>query len=134
MQMKTANKQILSLDRLQKRSDFLRVSEAVKAAKPTDPPLKWTAKAFTLQAVPNGLDQLRVGITATKKLEKTAVGRNRMKRRLRAAAASILTRYGKIGMDYVIIARIGALTLPMDKMEQEIIWCLERLGHVKPRA
>jgi ribonuclease P protein component len=127
--MKATHSDIARLDRLQKRSDFLRISEVVRGVKAGEPPLKWTAKAFTLQAVPNGLDRIRYGVTATKKLEKTAVGRNRMKRRMRAAAMAILPQYGKTGFDYVFIARDQALTFPMDKIEKEIIWCLEKLGH-----
>ena len=62
-----------------------------------------------LQAAPHppGLganEATRVGFTASRKVG-NAVVRNRAKRRLRAAAAEVLTREGRPGTDYVLIAR-----------------------------
>ena len=62
-----------------------------------------------LQAAPcpgEGPAELRVGFTASKRIG-NAVARNRAKRRLRAAAASVLPLHGKPGTDYVLIARAG---------------------------
>lgn len=49
---------------------------------------------------------IRVGFTASRKVG-NAVARNRAKRRLRAAAALVLTQFGRPGCDYVLIARAG---------------------------
>jgi ribonuclease P protein component len=49
---------------------------------------------------------VRVGFTASRKVG-NAVVRNRAKRRLRAAAAEIISRDGRPGTDYVLIARAG---------------------------
>jgi len=51
-------------------------------------------------------EKVRVGFTASRKVG-NAVVRNRAKRRLRAAAAEILSRDGRPGTDYVLIARAG---------------------------
>jgi ribonuclease P protein component len=49
---------------------------------------------------------VRIGFTASRKVG-NAVVRNRAKRRLRAAAAEVLSRDGRPGTDYVLIARAG---------------------------
>jgi ribonuclease P protein component len=86
------------LDKLKTRADFLRVAGTrVRAARP----------GLVLQAAPrpgDGALALRVGFTASKRVG-NAVARNRAKRRLRAAAASVLPLHGKPGTDYVLIAR-----------------------------
>lgn len=95
--------QRLSLARLKRRRDFLRVADGVRAAKP----------GLVLQARPMPEDgpaiPVRVGFTATRKIG-NAVARNRARRRLRAAAASVLPAKARAGHDYVLVARAGTLT------------------------
>ena len=50
-------------------------------------------------------DYPRVGFTVTKKIG-NAVVRNRLRRRLKALAFSMLNRCGMAGVDYVIIGRV----------------------------
>lgn len=88
------------LIRLKTRPDFLRVAAGRVRAVRT---------GLVLQAAPQpgeGAGALRVGYTASKRVG-NAVARNRAKRRLRAAAASVLPLHGKAGTDYVLIARAG---------------------------
>jgi len=118
--MHATKQDLKNLDRLQKRSDFLRLNNGAQ---------KWVSKSFILLAAPNDKDARRFGVTVTKKLEKTAVGRNRMKRRLRALACDILPAGSKDGMDYVLIARDGAATRNYDDLQKDLKWCLEKLGH-----
>jgi len=118
--MKATTEDLKKLDRLQKRSDFLRLNKGAD---------RWVSKGFILLATPNETNTRRVGITVTKKLEKTAVGRNRMKRRLRAVAADILPNGSKDGMDYVLIARDGAADRVYADLQKDLKWCLEKLGH-----
>ena len=59
---------------------------------------------------------IRVGYTASRKVG-GAVVRNRAKRRLRAAAAREIPRWGHAGWDYVLIARRGSTaTLPFAQL------------------
>lgn len=65
---------------------------------------------FSLQARDRKDDAgLRLGLTVTKKVG-NAVERNRIRRRLRAAARAVLPQAGKGGFDYVVVARRAALT------------------------
>ena len=90
------------LVRLKIRADFLRVAASGRRA--VRPGLMLQAAAS-----PSRIDEaaaVRVGFTASRKVG-NAVIRNRAKRRLRAAAAETLARYGQCGTDYVLIARAG---------------------------
>lgn len=118
--MKATKEDLKKLERLLKRSDFLLVAANGK---------KWVSKGVIVIANPNDLGTRRVGITVTKKLEKTAVGRNRMKRRLRAIAADVLTQDAKAGMDYVLIARHGTASCSYDELKKDLRWCLGKLGY-----
>lgn len=90
------------LVRLKTRADFLRVAAGRRRA---------VRPGVMLQAAPrppatDGGEAVRVGFTASRKVG-NAVIRNRAKRRLRAVAAEVLARHGRIGTDYVLIARAG---------------------------
>lgn len=69
----------------------------------------------------------RFGVTATKKLG-NAVVRNRAKRRLREAAARLLTVYGIPGFDYVLVARSGILTASWGQLLDDVKAALVRLS------
>jgi ribonuclease P protein component len=88
------------LARLKARADFLRIAAARRSA---------GRPGLVLQAAPAPLAEVgdfavRVGFTASRRVG-NAVARNRAKRRLRAAAAEVLTREAAPGTDYVLIAR-----------------------------
>lgn len=68
----------------------------------------------------------RIGFTVTKRTG-SAVERNRIRRRLRAAANTVLKRAGQAGFDYVLIARRPALTAPYEAIVQEMERALARL-------
>jgi ribonuclease P protein component len=116
--MKATKEQMSRLDRLKKRSDFLAVQKNGK---------KWVAKGFIIQAAPNGLEKSRFGLVVTKKLNKSAVVRNRMKRRLRAVAYDVLPLHGADGQDYVLIGRTDTLDRPYDALKRDLTWCLGKL-------
>ncbi len=88
------------LERLKCRADFLRVAAARRRA--ARPGLVLQAAARHGGTADDAA--VRVGFTASRKVG-NAVVRNRAKRRLRAAAAEVLARRGRPGMDYVLIAR-----------------------------
>jgi ribonuclease P protein component len=107
---------------LKTRADFLRVAATRRRA---------VALGLILQAArrPEGsgcVALVRVGFTASRKVG-NAVTRNRAKRRLRSAAASILLGEGKPGTDYVLIARASTVDRPYDALIADLEAALHRV-------
>ena len=107
-----------SLIRIKKRSDFLHAQRRGQ---------KWVSHGLIIQAVPNELGEKRVGFTVTKRTEKSAVKRNRIKRRLRAVVADVLPDHAKDGHDYVLIGRSMTATRPYQTLCDDLKWCLGKL-------
>ena len=100
------------LKRLRKRRDFLRAAKGARADRAT----------LSVQAVEAGgqgaASAPRAGFTVTKKIG-TAVVRNRVRRRLRAAVAAEAARL-QPGIDYVVIGRRSALTSDFSGLRADI--------------
>ena len=77
--MHAAKAQQASLSRIRKRADFLKTQGQGR---------RWVASGLILQTAPNRQGVRRVGYTVSKRVDKSAVRRNRIKRRLRAASAA----------------------------------------------
>ena len=82
---------------------------------------------LTLQAMPNDLGCIRVGFTVTKRTHKSAVKRNRIKRRLRAVAADILPLYAKDSCDYILVGRALSAIRPYETLQDDLKWCLRKM-------
>ena len=117
------------LVRLKTRADFVRVAAGrMRAVRP----------AFIVQAAPRPIGEddgevVRVGFTASRKVG-NAVVRNRAKRRLRAAAAEVLPRKGRPGMDYVIVARATSSERPYAELVADLEGALRQLDRQKAGA
>lgn len=74
----------------------------------------------------DGDDAMRLGITVTKKIG-GAVVRNRMKRRFRALARTILPNGGFPGADHVLIGREGGIERDFALLTQELEKALRKL-------
>ncbi len=110
---------------LKTRADFLRIAAGRRRA---------VRPGFVLQALarpsPNGdAEAVRVGYTASRKVG-NAVVRNRAKRRLRAAAAEILPRFGRPGTDYVLIARGTTGAQPYAALVADLAGALRQVERV----
>ena len=127
-----------TVGRLKTRPQFLRVAAAKR---------KWVAPGLILQAArrQHGSDraapdlpaepgtepevrepEVRVGFTVTRRVG-NAVTRNRVKRRLRAAAADVFPRVGRGGTDYVVIGRNTTLVRPYQDLLQDLEQAIVRL-------
>lgn len=116
--MQSQNKDSQYIDRLKKRSDFVSAKENGRS---------WVSKSIVLQVRANDLNQIRYGVTITKKIYPSAVKRNRVKRRLRALAMETLETAAKPGYDYVFIGRKQSYDQDYERLKSEILWCLKKL-------
>jgi len=117
---------MMTVGRLRRRAEFLKVAAGRR---------KWAMPGLVLQVRAWGeaeqsvlpTETMRVGYTASRKVG-SAVARNRARRRLRAAVRESLSRNGRTGHDYVLIARTGTLTRPYPALLGDIEAALDRLG------
>lgn len=107
------------LKRLKTRDQFVRLNKEGK---------KWVSRSVIVQVAKNCDDAPRVGFTATKRTSKLAVDRNRIKRRMSAAAQDVLSKVAKGGFDYVLIGRPATLSVPYATLCNDLNWCLKRLA------
>lgn len=109
---------------LVKRSDFLCVQSKGQ---------KWVSQSFVIQILKNDLDVIRIGYTVSKKIFKSAVKRNRVKRRLRAVAADVILTRAVSGYDYILVGRQQTLTRPYEELLSDAKWCLKKTNCLKPK-
>ena len=105
---------------LTRRADFLAANRGLRVARP----------GFVLLVNPNPLDQVRFGITVTKKIG-NAVVRNRMKRRFRALLRELLPEQGLPAHDHVLIGRDGGVEREFAKLREELTAALARAAQGK---
>ena len=106
---------------LKKRKDFVRV--ATKGHKMVTSGLILQA-AQTLCSDEN---TSRLGFTATKKLGKAHI-RNRVKRRLRAAAREIFPKQSRPLTDYVLIGRYNTADCDFAELKKNMSWALKKIN------
>jgi ribonuclease P protein component len=113
------------MERLRRRAAFKAVAGGRRVASP----------GFVLQALKPGGDAgdssghrpPRIGFTVTKKIG-NAVVRNRIRRRLKAAARAA-AGHAEVATDYVIVARRGALTLHFQRLVTDLMAGFDALSH-----
>ncbi len=126
--MRAPKTHLTQISRLPHQAAFAFIRKAEK---------KWVTEAFVLQVCekiesrkPRPQDY-GVVITVSKRAAKSAVDRNRMRRRLQAVVRLILPKLGKEGFDYNLSARAASLTRDMVQMEKDLTWALKRLEMLK---
>ena len=108
-----------SLIQIKKRIEFLHVQSKGQ---------KWVSHGLILQTAPNNNDMKRIGYTVSKRVDKSAVKRNRIKRRLRAVAADILPNGAIDGQDYILVGRPATAIRPYETLCEDLRWCLRKMG------
>jgi ribonuclease P protein component len=110
-------------ERLRRRSDYLRAAKSGQSRQ---------SRAFKLQMAmrdEKSLGAPRFGFTVTKKVA-GAVGRNRIRRRLKEALRVSGALAARPGRDYVFVARRAALTEPFSNLVTQMADGLARLGRL----
>ena len=118
--MHTRKKDLAAIEMLTERRSFLDIQSNGK---------KWVSRGLVLRVKENDLGRIRVGFTVSKRVDKSAVKRNRIKRRLRAVAADVLTLYGAKNADYVLLGRKETALRPYESLIKDLKWCLKRTGY-----
>lgn len=113
--------QAASLRRLTKRSEFLRAARGNRAGR----------RGFSLQSVESGQETPGLGFTVSRKVG-NAPQRNRVKRRLRAAAGACAAAF-RAQHDYVLVGRREALALPFSVLVADLEQLIDRVDE-KPRT
>lgn len=116
----------MRLDRLTQRKEFLAAAEHGR---------RFRSSAFTAQirdVLPaEAREGLRLGLTASRKTG-NAVKRNRIRRRLRAAAEAALAGQAGRPCDIVIVARPETLTAPFATLVADLSVAIERARPARP--
>lgn len=117
--MHATKQQQASLTQIKKRSDFLKIQGKGR---------KWVSHGLIVQTAPNEDGLTRIGFTVSKRVDKLAVKRNRIKRRLRAVAADVLPGGAKGAQDYILVGRPQTATRPYETLCEDLRWCLKKMG------
>lgn len=102
------------------RRDFLDIQSNGK---------KWVAGGLILQVKENSLGLKRIGFTVSKRVDKSAVKRNRIKRRLRAVAADVISAHAKGGCDYILVGKRSTPDRSYATLVNDLKWCLKKTGY-----
>ena len=115
---------------LRRRSEFQRIRKGAR----------WATAAFVLEAKQRGdgngaptVQLPRFGFTITRQIGK-AVDRNRIRRRLKAAVASVQMDHARGDFDYVLIARGPALSSAFDVLVSDLAIALDRVHRTPART
>jgi ribonuclease P protein component len=112
------------IERLKKRRDFVRAARGKKAAR----------RSFFLEARERSeAGPPRFGFTVSKRVAKSAVRRNRIRRRLKEAARLVAAQHAADGVDYVLVARPSALTQPFSLLRSTLADALRQIGADRAR-
>ena len=111
--------------RLKRRHEFLRVARGGR--KCAMPGLVLQAHEHQIHPNERTADTIKVGFTVTKRVGNSVV-RNRVRRRLRAAANVVIQEHAAKGTDYVIIGRVGTTQRKFDGLVKDLEGALQKLG------
>ncbi len=118
------------IERLKERSEFLQVT-STRVRHVTPGLILQMREHDAKEQKTVGLAAVRLGFTVSKKVG-NAVVRNRVKRRLRAAAEAILPEHALLHRDFVIIGRQNALHRPFLDLKADLEMALKKLNAYGP--
>ena len=111
--------------RLKRRHEFLRIARGGR--KCAMPGLVLQAHEHQTPRQERFAGTIQVGFTVTKRVGNSVI-RNRVRRRLRAAAHVVIQEHAAKGHDYVIIGRIGTTQRRFEALVKDLESALQKLG------
>lgn len=106
------------ITRLKKRRDYLKVQGS---------DTKQVTRSMVVSVCRNEMEVSRLGITVSTRVDKRAVVRNRLKRRLREAGREILPPRLPAGYDIVLIGRREGLERAFKDIKGDLRYSLKKL-------
>ncbi|PPR79969.1 MAG: Ribonuclease P protein component [Alphaproteobacteria bacterium MarineAlpha2_Bin1] len=117
------------IKKINSRSEFLFISKFGKKAISGGIILQVVNRQKSeIDLYPN--ETIRLGYIVTKRIGKSVI-RNKIKRRIRAAAKKILSNYAKPGYDYVLIGRKKIVDYSFDNINSELLDLLKNTDTLK---
>jgi ribonuclease P protein component len=112
------------IERLKKRRDFLAAAKGHKAPR----------QAFVLESVRRADEgPPRFGFTVSRRTARSAVERNRIRRRLREAVRAMEPE-ARPGVDYVLVGRRSALSQPFSELTAAVAEALRAASAARPTS
>lgn len=112
------------MERLRKRAEFLAAAKGRRTGR----------RAFVMETRSRGDGgPARFGFTVTKRLARKAVERNRIRRRLKAAARLASVEAAGRDADFVIVGRHGALAQTFSELVADIAGAIRQSGSDETR-
>jgi len=111
---------------IKKRSDFVEISKSGNSIAAKGVVVVAMKRKEASSLLSDNKDIIRVGYTVTKKVG-NAVIRNKIKRRFRAIANSLMQELAMNGYDYIFIARYHSANRTFSSLEKDITYALHSL-------
>lgn len=125
MEEQSTNQRLPGECRIKKRADFLKVQNSGKKAH---------TQNFVVSCMPTTGDTCRLGITVSKRVDKRAVVRNLLKRRVREIFRTHRPLLNNDSYDIVVIARQSAPTTTYMEMRKELLKAFKKLNLLRCRT
>ncbi|MCB0360326.1 MAG: ribonuclease P protein component [Bdellovibrionales bacterium] len=117
--------------RIKKRRDFLAIQQGGKRVRSKHFVVAY--RQLERQPESGAFPESRIGITITRKVDKRAVGRNRVKRRVREFFRLFRHRLS-FAADIVVVALSGSTNLTTEEIQRELGGVFRRAGLFPQRA
>lgn len=86
---------------------------------------------FLARVLPSPSGNAHISAVVSSKQVKTAVARNRIRRRVTETLRRLFQKHRPPCYDVVVFASKSCLTLPPEKMKQELVYIISQLPHAK---
>ena len=108
--------------RLRKRAEYLRIQSKGKKAK---------SKYFLISVVENNFECSRIGVTITKKIDKRAARRNRLRRRVKEVFRKFNSKF-ELNADIVVVGLKNSTEVDFTQIKKDLVYLFYQSSLLKP--